>query len=273
MTLAIDPTLESLAIGFVTGVLSGAFGVGGGIFCTPVLRLLLNLPAHVAVGTTMALIIPTSIVGSVNYLKQQLVDSELVKLLAIPAVLATILGAMATSLMNGPLLMILFALMVALAGADLTFNIGKKVVLEKEKTEPTHGGTQKLVVNKRTAIILGFVVGFMAGFFGVGGGFILVPCLLYFFNVSVKAAFGTSLLVIAIVSLPATITHAMAGHVNFPLALLMVGGAMPGSWLGSFLALKLKDSYLRRGFGIIMLFVAVILATRELHSIQFGHGE
>lgn len=322
-----NSTLEVLAIGFVTGLLSGAFGVGGGIFCTPVLRMVLELPAQVAVGTTLALIIPTSVVGSINYVRNQLVDPLLVKLLGVPAVFGTILGALCTNLIGGPLLMVLFAVVAGLAGCDLAFNLGKRLVQKNIKDDiaiavgemkasfdgeessestgekemstsasrsetankvPSAGGHSetasatehgsdaaashsihlKTAKEKRTAVLLGLMAGFMAGFFGVGGGFVLVPAMLYFFRISVKSAFGTSLLVIAIVSVPATITHALAGHVSFSLALTMVMGAMPGSWLGSHLALKLKDSSLRRGFGVIMLAMAVTLAVKELQSIR-----
>jgi hypothetical protein len=325
-----NSTLEVLAIGFVTGLLSGAFGVGGGIFCTPVLRMVLELPAQVAVGTTLALIIPTSVVGSINYVRNQLVDPLLVKLLGVPAVFGTILGALCTNLIGGPLLMVLFAIVAGVAGCDLAFNLGKRLVQKNIKddiaiavsemkasfdgeessessgkemsksaslpetaanrvpsaeghseaasaterrsdsaeAEASHSIHIKTAKERRSAVLLGLLAGFMAGFFGVGGGFILVPAMLYCFRISVKSAFGTSLLVIAIVSLPATITHALAGHVRFSLALTMVMGAMPGSWLGSHLALKLKDSYLRRGFGFIMLAVAITLAIREVQSIR-----
>jgi uncharacterized membrane protein YfcA len=113
-------------------------------------------------------------------------------------------------------------------------------------------------------LVVGLAAGLFAGFFGVGGGFLMVPCLLYFYRFSVKAAFGTSLIVIAAVSIPGTLSHFALMHVNLTLALLMIAGSIPGSLLGSALALKLKDSFLRRGFGVIMLIMSVVLAMREL---------
>jgi uncharacterized membrane protein YfcA len=87
---------------------------------------------------------------------------------------------------------------------------------------------------------------------------------MYLFKTPIKTAFGTSLLVVAAISIPGTITHAIASHVDFPLMFAMMFGSIPGSFLGSTLALRLKDSWLRRGFGIVMLIVAASLAYNEL---------
>ncbi len=266
MTVDFVSTVETLLIGLVTGILSGAFGVGGGIFCTPVIRLLLNVSPHVAVGTTMALIIPTAIVGAVNYIRQKQIDLRLAKLLAPSAVVGTVLGAIGTHYVKPVVLMILFAVFAGIAGLDLALGIGE--ALTRKKRDGNIGEYEVApVVPAHVAIGIGFWAGFLAGFFGVGGGFILVPCLLYTFNISVKAAFGTSLLVIAAVSIPGTLTHATQGHMDFHLALSMVLGAVPGAWLGSLLSLRLKDSFLRRAFGVVMLLMAFMLALKELGII------
>jgi uncharacterized protein len=266
VTVDLVSTCETFLIGLVTGILSGAFGVGGGIFCTPVIRLLLNVSPHVAVGTTMALIIPTAIVGAVNYIRQKQIDLRLAKLLAPSAVVGTVLGAIGTHYVKPVILMILFAVFAGVAGLDLALGIGE--ALTRKKREGNTGEYEVApVVPAHVAIGIGFWAGFLAGFFGVGGGFILVPCLLYTFNISVKAAFGTSLLVIAAVSIPGTLTHATQGHMDFHLALSMVAGAVPGAWLGSLLSLRLKDSFLRRAFGVVMLVMAFMLALKELGII------
>jgi uncharacterized membrane protein YfcA len=266
VTLDLVSTAETFLIGLVTGILSGAFGVGGGIFCTPVIRLLLNVSPHVAVGTTMALIIPTAIVGAANYIKQKQIDLRLAKLLAPSAVVGTVIGAIGTHYVQPVVLMILFAVFAGIAGLDLALGIGAALTKARRQNEAEDYEVAP-VVPTHVAIGIGFWAGFLAGFFGVGGGFILVPCLLYTFNISVKAAFGTSLLVIAAVSIPGTLTHATQGHMDFHLALLMTAGAVPGAWLGSLLSLRLKDSFLRRAFGVVMLLMSVMLALKELDII------
>lgn len=76
MNFSINFILEAIAIGLATGIFSGAFGIGGGIVCTPLLRLCLGVSPHMAIGTTMALIIPTSLSGALNYTRKGLVDKK-----------------------------------------------------------------------------------------------------------------------------------------------------------------------------------------------------
>jgi hypothetical protein len=265
--------IKALVIGLLTGLMSGCFGVGGGILCTPLVRIFLNIDPHVAVGTTMALIIPTSVAGAINYIKRKQFDQVMAAKLAPTAVIGTVAGAAATQYVEGQVLMLLFALLVCIAGVDLSFSIGDnlKKQRDKEAAEKSDINEETFIVSgaPRTArgigpYVVGMAAGLFAGFFGVGGGFLMVPCLLYFYRFSVKAAFGTSLIVIAAVSIPGTLSHFAMMHVDVPLALLMIASSIPGSLAGSALALKLKDSFLRRGFGVIMLIMSVVLAMREL---------
>jgi uncharacterized membrane protein YfcA len=268
--------LLALAIGLVTGLFSGAFGIGGGTVSTPLLRLSLDLSAHVAVGTTMALIIPTSISGTFNYIRQKEIDLKMGFTMVPPAVIGVVLGALATTAVHGTFLMLSFAAFVCIAGLDLTFGVVLKLFERSEKGESSEQKIDAMPkeddrpvlghLSKRTIklLLLGLFAGFMAGFFGVGGGFIFVPCLMYLFRKPIKTAFGTSLLVVAAISIPGTITHSIASHVDFPLMLAMMVGSIPGSFIGSALALRIKDSWLRRGFGIVMLMVAASLAYNEL---------
>lgn len=297
--------IKAVVIGLLTGLMSGCFGVGGGILCTPLIRIFLDIDPHVAVGTTMALIIPTSIAGAYNYLKRKQVDQVMASKLAPTAVVGTIAGAAATQYVEGQILMLLFALLVCVAGIDLSFSIGENLKKQREKetvskeittpdkqssettatvtspAEKTPVETTPVETTKPESpsqkpadegpssqgigpFVVGLAAGLFAGFFGVGGGFLMVPCLLYFYRFGVKAAFGTSLVVIAAVSIPGTLSHFALLHVDIALALLMIAGSIPGSLAGSALALKLKDSFLRRGFGIIMLIMSVVLAMREL---------
>lgn len=271
MILELSFIIKALVIGLLTGLMSGCFGVGGGILCTPLVRMFLNIDPHVAVGTTMALIIPTSVAGALNYIKRKQFDQVMAAKLAPTAVLGTVAGAAATQYVEGQVLMLLFALLVCIAGVDLSFSIGENLKKQREK-EATATNSKEAILpsgNKDAAnglgpYIVGLSAGLFAGFFGVGGGFLMVPCLLYFYRFNVKAAFGTSLIVIAAVSIPGTLSHFALQHVDIALALLMIAGSIPGSLIGSALALKLKDSFLRRGFGVIMLIMSVVLAMREL---------
>lgn len=271
---------QALAIGLLTGLLSGTFGVGGGIVCTPMLRLIMHLDAHMAIGTTLALIVPTSVAGAVNYVKEKLVDLNMVKLLVLPAIIGTLIGAALTLQVQGRTLMLLFAALITLAAVDLLSGFSNKLkqqaatkaelelnqVVQSDLVQS--GLVQAGAISKKLSWLkvfpVGLLTGLLAGFFGVGGGFILIPILLAVYGMSAKSAFGTSLLVVACLSVPGTIAHSINHHVQFLLVLVMVLGAVPGSMIGSKLALRLKDSMLKRAFGAIMLAMAAFMVYKEL---------
>jgi uncharacterized membrane protein YfcA len=266
---------QALAIGLLTGLLSGTFGVGGGIVCTPMLRLIMHLDAHMAIGTTLALIVPTSVAGAVNYVKEKLVDLNMVKLLVLPAIIGTLIGAALTLQVQGRTLMLLFAALITIAAVDLLSGFSNKLKQQAAtKAEPEQPDLVQAdlvrvgAISKKLSWLkvfpVGLLTGLLAGFFGVGGGFILIPILLAVYGMSVKSAFGTSLLVVACLSVPGTIAHSINHHVQFLLVFVMVLGAVPGSMIGSKLALRLKDSMLKRAFGAIMLAMAAFMVYKEL---------
>ena len=128
--------IECLAIGLFTGIFSGTFGVGGGIICTPLLRLILQCEPHVAIGTTLALIVPTSMSGAYKYYKLRAVDTALFKMLALPAIAGTLLGAYLTRYVGGSQLMLSFAVLIAISGIDLFFWPQSKAQKESRPKRP-----------------------------------------------------------------------------------------------------------------------------------------
>lgn len=249
--------LAPVAIGLATGLLSGTFGVGGGIVATPLLRLFLGMTAHEAVGTTLSIIFPTSLSGTYNYSRQGLVDGKFVKLLIGPAIIATYIGAQLTTFVQGQALMLSFAGLIFLAGLDLVSGYSDN--LKKKSAEQSEYQTPPF----KQAIPVGLAAGILSGFFGVGGGFIMIPIFLAMFSMPVKMALGTSLLAVACIAIPGTLTHLYLNHVRFEVALPMVLGAIPGSILGSKIALKTKDSSLKKAFGYIMLVMATTMTLSE----------
>lgn len=252
-------SLETLTIGLLTGLLSGTFGVGGGIVCTPLLRLWLHYSAHEAVGTTLALIVPTSLAGALSYARQGRCQYSLVAKMALPAILACIFAAQLTVYVHGGHLMLAFAGLISLAALDLLFSFSEK--LKKESASEDDQAPIKIKLT--SCIAIGILVGLLSGFFGVGGGFVLIPILLALYKMPVKQAFGTSLLLVACISIPGSVSHFWHGHVKLESALTMALSAVPGSILGSKAALKMKDVYLKKGFGLIMLLVSGFMAFKE----------
>ncbi|MBX9688532.1 MAG: sulfite exporter TauE/SafE family protein [Candidatus Obscuribacterales bacterium] len=259
---AIPALLDIVPIGLVSGLLAGAFGVGGGIIAVPLVRHLLGCSAHVAIGSTLAIILPTAIVGAVNYLKQGKLITRLAMACGAPAVLGTIVASYASHFVEGQHLMLVLAALMFIVGLDFVFGFGNKL---KAAAADETAGFQMDRRKTIAASIIGTVVGLCSGLLGIGGGFIMVPSFCYFLGLPLKVAFGTSLLVVAMVALPGTVVHAHHGHVQLSLVLPLLAGSLPGAWLGSYFSLKAKDRILRIVFGSILLVLAIAFANKELN--------
>lgn len=280
--------LASCLIGLGTGLMAGTFGVGGGIVATPLLKVFMGFSAQVAIGTTLALILPTSLTGAINYYRQNLIDYKLALKLALPSVLAASGGAALTNSVSAKQLMLSFSGLIILAALDLLSGYSdglkakrakKAIVLtgetsqaespiasqiDSESKSKSESSDIYLSPNLSKALPVGLLAGFLSGFFGVGGGFIMIPIFLALFNMPLKMALGTSLLTVSLISIPGIITHAWLGHVRFDTVAMLVCGAVPGSYLGSKIAIMVKDKLLKKGFGLLMLFIAGQMIYSEL---------
>lgn len=252
--------VEVLSIGLASGIFAGAFGVGGGIISTPLIRHLLNVSPHIAIGSTLAVMLPTAIVGMYNYLKEGKILVSLSITTGITAVLSTIVTSYFSHYVNGQHLMLVLCGLMILMGLDLLTNFRGKILQKAEES------SEEFVLNRKNCLIAltsGLMVGVVSGFLGIGGGFLLVPAYSYFFRLPIKIAFGTSLVVVAIVALPGTIVHAFHKHVDLNIVLPMLAGSMPGAWVGSYFSLKTKDRQLKTVFGGILIAVSVYFIYRE----------
>lgn len=253
-----------LPIGLLSGLLAGAFGIGGGIVSVPLVKHLVGVSAHVAIGTTLAVILPTSLIGAYTYLKSGKLIPSLAIICGIPAVLGTIFGSHHSHFIEGKNLMVALAVLMLLVGLDFVSGLGNKL---KAKASPDEDSSSKFALTPKaivTAVIIGAIVGLLSGLLGIGGGFIMVPAFCYLLHLPLKVAFGTSLVVIAIVALPGTIVHAMHQHVDLAIAAQMLAGSVPGAWLGSKFSLRTKDQTLRTVFGSILIVLAIMFAWREM---------
>jgi hypothetical protein len=152
-----------------------------------------------------------------------------------------------------------------LTGLDILIGFGSRLGPEEPQTAGEPG--EPPVYPAARAALMGLACGYLSGFLGVGGGFLLVPLMLYLFKTPIKTAFGTSLAVVAVVSVPGTLVHALARHVDLMLALCLVVGSVPGAWLGSSLAMRLKEKWLRRAFAWMLIIVAALFAFREIEEL------
>ncbi len=266
--------LLTVGIGFVSGLLSGAFGIGGGIITTPAIRLLLQAPALVAVGTPLPVIIPSAITGSYNYLKRGSADLRSGLVCGITGSAFAVLGALATRYVGGTVVLLATAALILYTAADMALQVirpprvGLEGGEEREAFDAAGDPAETPDVPAAPSLLklglIGAMTGLYAGFLGLGGGFILVPMLTRWLGFPIKRAIGTSLVAIGILAVPGTITHAFLGHIDWAISLALIAGVVPGAWLGARLTLGAADKTIRLSFAVMLLFVGLVLGASEL---------
>ena len=251
--------LAGVLVGFVAGVLSGLFGVGGGIITTPAVNALLGGTAIQAVATPLPVILPTSIVGAYTYAKAQEVSFRAFRWAVGPGIVGAIVGAWLTEFVNAHLLLVITAGLIATTSVQVIRGRQPKTPWEKGKTP-----VWKFAV-------VGGVAGFVSGLLGVGGGIVMVPAFTVWIGMPLKRALGTSLAIIAVLVIPGTIVHALLGHIDWAIFLVLVVGVVPGVRIGARLALGARERTLRVAVGSFLLVVAAVYGIREL-TFLLGNG-
>jgi hypothetical protein len=267
----------TVGVGLVSGVLAGAFGIGGGLITTPAIRLLLGYPALIAVGTPLPVILPGAIAGATSYARRGLADVRAGVLMGAVGAAGSVGGAFLTRLAGGSAVLIATAAVMGWAAVDMLLQ-QRRVSVEAAASAPGEGEADSgasLPVRAagrpredvwRLATI-GAIAGVYSGFLGLGGGFVIVPALSRFCGFEVKRAIGTSLVTVAVLAIPGTAIHAALGHVDWPLAVLLALGVVPGALLGARWSRSASDARIRLSFAGLLVAVGVWLAVSELAGL------
>ncbi|ABV94580.1 conserved hypothetical protein [Dinoroseobacter shibae DFL 12 = DSM 16493] len=289
-----------LGLGGIVGVLSGMFGVGGGFLMTPLL-FFIGIPPAVAVATEANQIVASSFSGVLAHLRRRTVDLRMGTVLLVGGLFGAGIGV------------ILFNYLKALGQVDLLVKlcyvvflgvVGALMFVESlnaiRKSRKSGGApparrqrnwvhalpfkmrfrTSGLYISVIPPLIVGFAVGVLAAIMGVGGGFIMVPAMIYILGMPTKVVVGTSLFQIIFVTAFTTLLHATTNFtVDMMLAVLLLIGGVVGAQIGTALGTKLKAEQLRILLAIIVLAVCgklafdLLVMPSELYSIgEGGHG-
>jgi hypothetical protein len=249
-----------VAVGFGAGILSGLFGVGGGIVTTPAVNTLLGGTAIQAIATPLPVVLPTSLVGAYTYAKAGEVSVRAARWAAIPGVGGAIAGALLTEVVNAHLLLLVTAVLIAITAVQVLAGRTPKTPWERGRTP-----------GWRYAAI-GLVAGLVSGLLGVGGGIVMVPAFTVWVGMPLRRALGTSLLVIAVLVVPGTIVHALLGNVDWAIFLALTLGVVPGARIGARIALGVRERTLRVAVGAFLLSVAVVYGAAEVASLAEARG-
>lgn len=271
-----------LGMGGAVGFLSGLFGVGGGFLMTPLL-IFLGIPPAVAVGTEAAQIVASSVSGAAAQYRRNNIDIKLGVVLLVGGILGSLIGVQVVKLLRvaGQ-----FDLFVSLSYVTFLGIIGVLMLIESADTiRKTRAGrrvsskrpgqhgwihglpfkmrfkTAKLYISAVPGFVIGAFVGFLSAIMGVGGGFIMVPAMIYLLRVPTNVAIGTSLFQIVFVAAATTILHATENQtVDIVLALLLMVGAVIGAQFGARTGEKLKGEELRFLLAGLVILVCLRIA-------------
>lgn len=289
-----------LGLGGIVGILSGMFGVGGGFLMTPLL-FFIGIPPAVAVATEANQIVASSFSGVLAHLKRKTVDIKMGIVLQIGGLIGAGVGVQIFAALKKIgqvelLVTLSYVVFLGIVGSLMFLESvnamrrarGAAYVPPKRRQHNwVHGlpfkmkfRTSGLYISAIPPLMVGVAVGILAAIMGVGGGFIMVPAMIYILGMPTKVVIGTSLFQIILVTAFTTLMHATTNFtVDMPLAVLLLIGGVVGAQIGARIGVKLKAEQLRVFLALLVLAVCgklaldLLLTPSELYSIGVGgHG-
>ena len=283
-----------VGIGGVVGILSGMFGVGGGFLITPLL-FIVGIPPAVAVATSANQIVASSASGLFAHLRRRTVDLRMGGVLLVGGLVGSALGVLLFNYLRslGQVdLMVRLCYVVFLGSVGLLMLIESLNTLRRSRKP---GGARRrnrhglvhilplkmkfrvsgLYISVIPPLFVGLSVGVLAAIMGVGGGFIMVPAMIYILRMPTKVVVGTSLFQIIFVAAFTTMLHATTNYtVDMALALLLLVGAVIGAQFGTMIGVKMRAESLRILLALLVLVVCaqlaleLVLRPSELYSLD-----
>ena len=274
--------LVIVALGALTGLLSGMFGVGGGFLTTPLL-IFYGVPPTVAAASAASQVTGASVSGVFAHTRRGGVDYQMGGVLVVGGVIGTGIGAILFRVLQelGQIDTVINILYVVLLGSIGTMMAresiatlraareGKPLPARKRRHHPMVASLplrwrfyrSGLYISPLAPLILGMGTGILTMLMGIGGGFVLVPAMLYILGMSANVVVGTSLFQILFVTMTTTMMHALTTKaVDIVLAVLLLIGSVSGAQLGAKLAQKARPEQLRLILAVIVLVVAFRMA-------------
>jgi uncharacterized protein len=274
--------LVIIGLGGLVGFLSGMFGVGGGFLTTPLL-IFYGIPPTVAAASASTQVTGSSVSGVLAYSKRKGVDFQMGGVLVVGGVMGTMFGAVLFRLLRqlgqiDTVINILYVLMLGSIGILMAkeslgsvraLRAGQKLPPRKRRHHPLVASLplrwrfykSGLYISPLAPLILGFITGILTILLGVGGGFVMVPAMLYLLGMGAQVVVGTSLFQILFVTIASTMIHSMTTKaVDIVLAVLLLLGSVTGAQFGARVAQKMRPEYLRLLLATLVLLVAIRLA-------------
>jgi len=242
------------------GIALGLLGGGGSILTVPLLVYVAGLDAKAAIASSLFVVGVTSIFGLISHARAHRVRWRTGLIFGAAGMVGAFAGGKVGALLPGALLLIGFAVMMAITAIAM--------IRGRKKIATSHHGDLPVV----RVLIDGVVVGFVTGIVGAGGGFLVVPALALLGGLPMPIAVGTSLLVIGMKSFAGFAGYASSVSIDWQVTLLVTAGAIVGAFVGSAIAGRIHPDRLRKGFGWFVLAMAAVILAQELGDdlVAFG---
>ena len=282
-----------LGLGGLVGILSGMFGVGGGFLLTPLL-FFIGIPPAVAVATGANQIVASSVSGVLAHLRRRTVDFKMGIVLQIGGLIGAAFGVAVFNYLKSLgqvdlFVTLCYVVFLGIVGGLMFIESVNALRKSKRGAPPkrkqrnwvhkmpfkTRFRTSQLYISVLPPVLVGFLVGILTAVMGVGGGFIMVPAMIYVLGIPTKVVIGTSLFQIITVTSATTLLHAITNQtVDIVLAVLLLIGGVVGAQFGTRLGTYLKAEQLRILLAVIVLAVCgklaldLLLEPSELFSVS-----
>ncbi len=268
-------------MGAAVGFLSGMFGVGGGFLITPLL-ILSGIPAAVAVATGANQVVASSVSGTITQWRRDNVDFLMGTLLLLGGIVGAYIGVQLVKMLEATgqveiVISLLYIFFLSSIGLLMLIESAQVIYRSRSGKAPSarrpgqhhwiHGlplkvrfKRSKLYISAIPPLVIGFAVGLLSGILGVGGGFVMVPAMIYLLRMPTKVVIGTSLFQVIFVAGFTTIFHAAANYaVDVVLAFLLMIGGVIGAQFGVSAGQKLRGEQLRALLALLVLGVSIRL--------------
>ncbi|WP_456636835.1 sulfite exporter TauE/SafE family protein [Bradyrhizobium sp. USDA 10063] len=289
-----------LAMGAAVGFVSGMFGIGGGFLMTPLLIFIGIAPA-VAVASVASHIAASSFSGAISYWRRRAIDPTLALILLSGGTIGTALGVWTFTYLRslGQLDLMIglsYVVLLTAVGGAMAYE-GLRAMLRARgggtvtlRRPGSHGWIHGLPLKMRfkrskiylsiiPVIFVGLVIGFIGAIMGIGGGFILVPLMIYLLRVPTSTVIGTSMVLTLVTMIFATLLHAVTNHlVDAVLALILMVGGVTGAQFGARAGQKIRGEHLRLLLGLLVLAVGIrfavelVIRPADLFTIREAGG-
>jgi uncharacterized protein len=247
---------KAAIIGCLTGFISAFFGIGGSSIDTPLLRLFLDLPPYSALGTPLPLTLLTAAIASFAYRREHLINFRIAIYSLVGGVPGIVAGSYLTTYLSGKFLMLFTGVILFFMGIDFFYNNVIENIFHKRDVSSSPPAY--------AIISVAAVIGLLSGILANGGGIFFVPAYIVLFRLKMKEAIATSLLTVAVMSVPGMLIHYHLGHIDLETSAAIGIGVAPMAYIGAKLDIKTPSKTIKLLFGTLLVTFSIYFLISQL---------